>query len=99
MSPPCPPLVPPPFFYFAHQGSAEEAHQGVPEVSGHGLLRPALGVLNVVRLASASGGRAILLLDEPSVGGDRDGEDETDDVVARVPHRRDQVWKNQASIL
>ena len=70
----------------------EEAHEGVAEVGGHGLLRPALRVLQVVGLARAAGRAGdVLLLHQPAVARDGDGEDEPDDVVVGVAHRRNQI--------
>jgi hypothetical protein len=43
--------------------------------------------------------RCLVLLHQSSVTGDRDGEDESDDVVGRVSHGGDQIGRQKVSIL
>ena len=79
------------------QGCSEKTHQRIPKVGRHRLLGSTLRILLGVGLAVAR--RCLVLLHQSSVTGDRDGEDESDDVVGRVSHGGDQIGRQKVSIL
>ena len=77
---------------------SEKAHQRISKIGRHRLLRSALRVLLIVGLARHVVGSRAFLLRQPSVAADRDGEDESDDVVGRVSHGGDQIGRQKVSI-